>query len=44
MSEALGGHGVEHHLLAMAGRGHGFDDEEMQHPAVSGVFDQVRLF
>jgi acetyl esterase/lipase len=44
MSEELERHGVEHRLMAMAGRGHGFDGEGMKDPTVAGVFEQVLAF
>jgi acetyl esterase/lipase len=44
MSEALKRHGVEHELIALAGRGHGFDGEGMEAVHVSHVFDRVLRF
>jgi len=46
MSEELERHGVEHQLIALAGRGHAFDThgEGMRDPDVSEVFDQVLAF
>jgi len=46
MAEALRQAGVEHELLTMAGRGHGFDHqgEGLADPMVAGAFERVLSF
>jgi acetyl esterase/lipase len=46
MAEELKRHGVEHDLIKMVGRGHGFDTagDGMKDPVVAGAFDSVMAF
>lgn len=46
MSRELERHGVEHKLIALSGRGHGFDKAGagLQDPEIAAVFDQIVAF
>jgi hypothetical protein len=43
MADELERHGIQHELISMPGRGHGFD-RAMSDPVIAATFDRVLAF